>query len=116
MVSYNRVNAQLSQLLNCSIVSRGVHSRLYSMHRLIQATVLGRLSDDHRLQMFQTALCTVDSYFPDYDDSDRLIDSWDGCGQALPHVFRLVDLMNPLPGQTVEVWAKLGWLFERASW
>ena len=56
---YHRVNAHLSQLLECSIVSRGVHHHLYGMHRLIQATVLDRLNDDTKMKVFHTALNAV---------------------------------------------------------
>ena len=86
------------------------------MHRLTQARILRQMSDDTRSFVFRLALDVVDSYFPQYDDSDRLIDSWPQCGRALPHVVHLVDVMKPVTNHDASVYLKLGQLLERASW
>lgn len=85
------------------------------MHRLIQATILSQLKGDERTSLFKLALDVTDELFPDYDASDRLLDSWSLCGLILPHVVRLKDLFLSSSHDSL-VYLKLGQIFERASW
>lgn len=86
------------------------------MHRLIQATVLGRLDHSQRTRSFELVLDTIDDFFPDYDDSDRLINAWAECKLSLPHVLRLTEMLSPIVPHSLPIYVKLGELFERASW
>ena len=112
-----RINGHVLTLLERSLLSRGTKSGTYSMHRLIQATILNQLNNDERTSLFKVALNGVDALFPDYDDSDRLLDSWPLCGLILPHVVRLKDLFSSsLSQHDSSIYLKLGQIFERASW
>lgn len=112
-----RINGHVLTLLERSLLSRGTKSGTYSMHRLIQATILNQLNNDERTSLFKVALNVVDALFPDYDDSDRLLHSWPLCSLILPHVVRLKDLFSSSSFQYDNlIYFKLGQIFERASW
>ncbi|KAK0667514.1 disease resistance protein RFL1 [Cercophora samala] len=104
-------------LLEHSLISKAGRSNTYSMHRLIQATILQRLSHSKKEDLFKLVLDCVDEFFPKYGYNDRLMHAWKQCGEALPHVQRLLQLC-PLPPTTenTEAQLTLGQLFERASW
>jgi hypothetical protein len=74
------------------------------------------MSEGERKIAFSAALDVVDSYFPKYDEADRLIEAWPQCGEAIPHVDRLAALMEPESSCDNSVCLKMGELLERAAW
>ncbi|KAH6650348.1 P-loop containing nucleoside triphosphate hydrolase protein [Chaetomium tenue] len=108
---------RLLTLLDHSLISRGSKSNTYSMHRLIQATILQRLGQAERLDVFSLALDSVEEFFPKYDNNDRLMHAWKRCGEALPHVQRLLQLFSSPPViLSIQAQLTFGQLLERASW
>jgi hypothetical protein len=110
------INARIVELLDGSLVTRGSSSNFYSMHRLIQAALLSGLQDSERVRLFKITLEVIDHFFPQYDDSDRLLTSWPECGQILPHVSRLAQLYLNSQLHDTPTYLQLGELLERSSW
>lgn len=104
------------KLLESSLVTRGVSSNTYSMHRLVQAAMLAGMLEQERVALFKSVLNVVDYCFPQYDHSDRLITSWSDCGQTLPHVARLLQLYTKSAMHVHSTYLQFGQLLERASW
>ncbi|KAK0701436.1 hypothetical protein B0T21DRAFT_353699 [Apiosordaria backusii] len=110
------VDENLLELLRQSLLSGGSTSHDYSMHRLLQAAILHRSSLEDTINSFEMAVGLIDESFPDYDESDRLLDSWPKCKDVLPHVVRLSELYSGSVLYPMSTYLVLGQLLKRAAW
>ncbi|KAM7191785.1 hypothetical protein V8F20_009148 [Naviculisporaceae sp. PSN 640] len=108
--------ANLLQLLSHSLLSGGTATHDYKMHRLIQAAILRELTPEQTADAFALALEIINAAFPEYDDNDRLVDSWQRCTEILPHVVRLSDIFSSSSPYTLHTYLQLGQLLERAAY
>ncbi|KAM0259455.1 hypothetical protein ACHAPA_010732 [Fusarium lateritium] len=115
-VAPSELSGQIMTLLDTSLIYRASKSHTFSMHRLLQQTIIQRLDQAQRTDLFRSALEIIDDGFPDYDDSDRLVTSWLQCKHVLPHVTRLSTLCTHPELIEPDTLLKLGELLERAAW
>jgi hypothetical protein len=74
------------------------------------------MDPEQSVEIFQSVLDAVDEAFPDYDNSDRLVNAWPKCKEMIPHVAKLSDLFSTSGLTKKASLLKLGELFERAAW
>lgn len=106
----------LLELLSHSILAKELASNTYSMHGLVQQSILGKLSPEERSEAYSVALTIVDDTFPAYDETDRLVLTWTGCSENIGHVFRIAELFLVSNHYPIQVHQKLAELLERAAW
>jgi hypothetical protein len=104
-------------LLKAALIDRSVESENLSIHRLVQATIMNRLSTQERTTYFDLAVRMLWRSFP---DSWRLgpgytYSSWNKCEMCLPHVEFIVkqagkyELCASEPLHFVELLLRCSW-------
>lgn len=75
-------------LLKAALIDRSVESATLSIHRLVQATIMNRLSTQERTTYFDLVVRLLGKSFPDSWRSGPgyTYSSWNKCEMCLPHV------------------------------
>jgi len=75
-------------LLKAALIDRSAESATLSIHRLVQATIMNRLSTQERTTYFDLVVRLLGKSFPDSWRSGPgyTYSSWDKCEMCLPHV------------------------------
>jgi tetratricopeptide (TPR) repeat protein/transcriptional regulator with XRE-family HTH domain len=76
----------MAELLRFSLVKRSSEQRALSMHRLVQAVLLGTMTEAERDQWFTRVLTTLDLVFPKGGEHE----DWGQCERLLPHALLCV--------------------------
>ncbi|KAF2234366.1 TPR-like protein [Viridothelium virens] len=104
-------------LLQAALIDRSNDDAILSLHRLIQATVIRRLTKDSQSQYFSAAVSFLSWGFPDTWSVDvgHQFQAWTKCEKCLPHVHHLVKLAGhyQIPVQDAQAY---GELLLRCSW
>jgi hypothetical protein len=81
-------------LLQAALVGKSVDDGILSVHRLVQAVVMRRLSKGERTRYFDAAVCMLNWGFPDTWSKDvgHQIQAWTKCEKCLQHVSWLVTI------------------------
>ncbi|KAG9254828.1 P-loop containing nucleoside triphosphate hydrolase protein [Emericellopsis atlantica] len=83
-------------LLRAALVNRTGESGVLSIHRLVQSAAQKRLSESESIRYFDAVVHMLCWGFPDHSSTDigHQIAAWTQCEKCLPHVNRLVHLVN----------------------
>jgi hypothetical protein len=75
-------------LLKAALIDRSVEDATLSIHRLVQATIMNRLSTQERTTYFDQVVRLLGKSFPDSWRSGPgyTYSSWNKCEMCLPHV------------------------------
>lgn len=79
-----------------SLVDKSPEDGTLSVHRLIQAAVLQKLSDEELSRYFTAVVHILKWGFPDTHSKDvgHQAHAWGRCETCLPHVYHLVQLLR----------------------
>lgn len=83
-------------LLKTALIDKGSEEAVLSVHRLIQAAVIRRLSKSDRNKYVDAVVRVLSWGFPDTwsQDIGHQFEFWTRCEKCLPHVNHLVDQVN----------------------
>ena len=81
-------------LLQAALVGKSLDDGILSVHRLVQAVVMRRLTKEERSRYFDAAVCMLNWGFPDTWSKDvgHQMQAWTKCEKCLPHVNWLVTI------------------------
>jgi hypothetical protein len=104
-------------LLKAALIGKSLDDGVISVHRLVQAVVLRRLSNEELTRYFDAAVCMLNWGFPDTWSKDvgHQIKAWTRCEKCLPHANRLVtiaskyEIRSNKPGQFGELLLRCSW-------
>jgi hypothetical protein len=104
-------------LLKAALIDRSVESATLSIHRLVQATIMNRLSTKERTTYFDLVVRLLGKSFPDSWRSGPgyTYSSWNKCEMCLPHVEFIVqqaekyELCASEPLHLVELLLRCSW-------
>ncbi|KAI9668388.1 MAG: hypothetical protein M1831_001142 [Alyxoria varia] len=112
-------------LLQSGLLEKNIENGMLSMHRLVQAAVMRRLSEHERHQLLRVAVHLLTWGFPDRTSKvvGHQVSSWEKCEKCLAHVHHLVQQVGkysiPVAGEQAygELLLRCGWyLYERETY
>ncbi|KAJ9648289.1 hypothetical protein H2199_001142 [Coniosporium tulheliwenetii] len=79
-------------LLQAALIEKNIDDATLSVHRLVQAAVIRRLTDQHKSKYFDVVVRIISWGFPDTwsEDIGHQFGAWTKCEKCLPHVDHLV--------------------------
>lgn len=114
LLTMNRFGDAVVNLTKASLIVRSPALKAITFHRLIQATVFSRLSESEKLLYLDCAVKILSSNFPNSwiertEQQGHGWKSWQTCSSILPHVSRLMELVevHSIKPTNVELFAEL---------
>lgn len=82
------------KLLRGALVSKTADDAAYSVHRLVQSTVMERIPENERSGYFDVVVHLLSWGFPDHWSTDigHQISAWVRCEKCLPHVNSMMEI------------------------
>jgi hypothetical protein len=104
-------------LLQTALIGKSLDEGILSVHRLVQAAVMRRLSKEERTRYFEAAVCMLNWGFPDTWSKDvgHQIQAWTKCEKSLPHANWLITIVTKYEIDFNKP-EKFGELLLRCSW
>lgn len=81
-------NNALAVIQNYSLLRRSSHEHTLSMHRVVQAVLADRMTDQERDRWTERVIAALDALFPEV--RSRVWEHWGQCSRLLPHVLTIV--------------------------
>lgn len=96
---FYRFGEAVSALVRSSLVNRSSAYKALSVHRLVQVAVFTRLSKIERNFLLDSTITLLSNGFPNTwkktgHHQGHSWASWETCGEVLPHVNRLMELVK----------------------
>lgn len=90
-------------LLRCSLIKRNIQKKELWIHRVIQAEVRARMSEDERYEVFGAAVSLLATAWPPGDLCSQVSKRWEICENLLPHLERFHQLYM----EYADAWSEL---------
>jgi hypothetical protein len=91
------IDEVIEPLTRYSLIDRNVHTRTYSVHRLVQAVLRQDLGDVERRLWAERVVKALNRVFPDVE-----FETWPLCDRLLPHAKVAAELMEDLSLEVTE--------------
>jgi len=103
--------------LRTALIDKSIEDAVLSIHRLVQASVIRRLTESDRSKYFDATVRMLSWGFPDTwsQDIGHQFQAWTKCDKCLPHVNHLAKQAKKykISSQNVQLY---GELLLRCSW